>query len=63
MIPTGKEKAVEKEVWPATEELTSLMREQGYSGRTTSDHSRAWRRLLAYADSTGETVLSEETFA
>ena len=60
LAPTGKENAMKKEIRPAIEELTSLMREQGYSERTISDHSRAWRRLLAYADSTGETVLSEE---
>lgn len=55
----GKEIRMETEIGAVIGALTDKMREEGFAERTVSDHSRAWTRLAAYAESCGEDQLTE----
>ncbi len=57
---TGKENRMERDIGVAIEALTEKMREEGFAERTISDHSRAWARLAAYAESCKEDQLTED---
>ena len=55
-----EETHMDRDIGGVIEALTEKMRKEGFADRTISDHLRAWSRLQTFAESRGETQISEE---